>query len=47
MGNNMEDIEKMLYGNLEDDEDLEAELAALQGDDPPPRKSRQKQQGMD
>lgn len=29
----MDEIESMLYGNLDDDEDLEAELLALQGED--------------
>lgn len=38
----MSQMENDMYGDLENDEDLEAELALLQGDDPPPRTARSK-----
>lgn len=38
------DIENMMYGDLDNDEDLEAELLALQGDDNPVRRKPKQQQ---
>ncbi|XP_064604188.1 coiled-coil and C2 domain-containing protein 1-like isoform X2 [Liolophura sinensis] len=38
----MSQMENDMYGDLENDQDLEAELAMLQGDDPPPRTARSK-----
>lgn len=41
----MEDMEAMIYGD-DDDDDLEAELAALAGDDAQPKKSSPKRKGL-
>lgn len=41
----MDEIESMLYGNLDDDEDLEAELLALQGEDDSSSKPKPKKRG--
>lgn len=45
MPENMRDMETMLYGSLEGDEELEAELLALQGGGPSPKKSPKKNAG--
>ena len=39
-GPEMADIERSLYGDLEDDDELEAELLALQEGDSPPSRGR-------
>ena len=36
----MEAMDAMVYGDLEDDAELEAELAALEGRDPSPRPAK-------
>ena len=35
------EIENMMYGDVDNDEDLEAELMALQGENPVKRKPKQ------
>ncbi len=42
MPENISDVESMLYGDVENDEELEAELLALQGEDPSPKRSPKK-----
>ena len=39
------DIDAMVYGDDGDDEDLEAELAALSGESPAPKKGKPKRRG--
>lgn len=41
------DIENMMYGDVDNDEDLEAELLALQGEDNPVRRKPKQQQKCD